>query len=132
MPKFSARSLEALASCDPRLIQLFQRVVERWDCVVLEGHRGEAAQNEAFEKGTSKLRWPDGNHNHLPSLAADVAPYPVQWGNRERFILFAGFVLGVASQLGIPLRWGGDWDSDGDTRDECFSDLVHFEIAEKR
>jgi len=37
--------------------------------------------------------------------------------------------MGVASQMGIKIRWGGDWDSDGSVCDNKFNDLVHFELA---
>ena len=43
---------------------------------------------------------------------------------------FAGYVQGVAEQLGIKIRWGGDWDSDFDFKDQTFNDLVHFELRE--
>ena len=72
--------------------------------------------------------FPKGRHNALPSKAVDVAPYPIDWEDREGFILFAGYVLGVASQLGLNIRWGGDWDGDFDLSDNEFDDLVHFEM----
>ena len=31
-------------------------------------------------------------------------------------------------QLNVNVRWGGDWDSDGETKDNRFDDLVHVEI----
>ena len=130
MPRFSRRSRSQLQTCDPRLRSLFEEAVRHFDCSILKGHRGEEAQNAAFDRGDSQLRWPDGNHNSYPSLAVDVAPYPINWEDRERFTLFAGFVLGLAAARGIPLRWGGDWDSDWQVRDNNFDDLVHFEIHE--
>jgi peptidoglycan L-alanyl-D-glutamate endopeptidase CwlK len=36
--------------------------------------------------------------------------------------------LGVASQMGLKIRWGGDWDMDTQTKDNKFDDLVHFEL----
>jgi peptidoglycan L-alanyl-D-glutamate endopeptidase CwlK len=32
--------------------------------------------------------------------------------------------------MGIKIRWGGDWDSDGDINDNRFDDLVHVEIKD--
>ena len=57
-----------------------------------------------------------------------MAPYPLDWDDRERFQYFAGFVLGTAKQLNLDIRYGGDWDSDNDLKDNNFDDLVHFEI----
>lgn len=128
MPSFSKKSKEQLATCHPDLQRLFNEVIKHYDCVVLEGHRGEAAQNAAFKAGNSKVKWPNGNHNKLPSLAVDVVPYPIDWKNAKRFYDFAGFVRGVANQMGIKIRWGGDWDSDKDLDDNSLIDLPHFEL----
>ncbi len=103
-------------------------VVQYFDCTILEGHRGEERQNFLEESGQSKVRYPDGKHNSTPSNAVDVAPYPIDWEDRERFVLFAGFVLGVARAQGIKLRWGGDWSMDWTTKDNTFFDGPHFEL----
>lgn len=64
----------------------------------------------------------------MPCLAVDVVPYPVDWDDRERFAYFAGIVKGIAFSMGLEIRWGGDWDQDGKTLDEIFSDMPHFEL----
>ncbi len=130
MPSFSARSRERLETCDERLVAVFDEVVKHFDCTILEGWRSEEDQNEAFRTGRSKLKYPDGKHNKQPSFAVDVAPYPVDWENLDRFRYFAGFVMGIASQMGTRLRWGGDWDGDTELRDQKFVDLPHFEVLE--
>ncbi len=130
MPSFSARSRERLETCDQRLVAVFDEVVKHFDCTILEGWRSEEDQNEAFRTGRSKLKYPDGKHNQKPSFAVDVAPYPVDWENLDRFRYFAGFVMGIASQMGTRLRWGGDWDGDTEMRDQKFVDLPHFEVLE--
>ena len=112
MPRFGKRSKKRLATCDDRLQDLFKIVIKYFDCTVIQGLRGEAEQNQAYDAGRSKLRYPDGKHNADPSKAVDVAPYPIDWSDRDRFHYFGGFVLGIASQLGLKIRWGGDWDRD--------------------
>ncbi len=134
MNKYGSKSLENLRTCHPDLQKLFEIVVEYFDNTILEGHRGEKAQNAAFAEGKSKLRWPYGNHNAYPSNAVDVIPYPIDWNDRERIIYFAGFVMGVAKILkknGViqhDIRWGGDWNENTQLKDNSFDDLVHFEI----
>jgi peptidoglycan LD-endopeptidase CwlK len=130
MASFGTRSLAQLRTCDVRLQQLFKEVVKRFDCSVLEGHRNEERQNMLYDMEQSKVKFPVGKHNSNPSKAVDVAPYPIDWDNRERFVLFAGFVLGIANEMGIPIRWGGDWDGDWDTKETSFFDAPHFEIDE--
>ena len=105
-------------------------MVRNFDCSILEGHRDEARQNRMVDDGKSQVRWPDGKHNTTPSLAVDVAAYPIVWDDRERQTLFAGYVLATAKAMGVDLRWGGDWNRDTEVRDNSFDDLVHFEIVE--
>lgn len=130
MPHFSHLSLERLTTCDERLQRLFMAVIREIDCSISYGYRDELAQNDAFEKGLSKKVWPDSKHNSLPSKAIDAIPYPVNWKDKERFYYFGGLVKGVASQMGIKIRWGGNWDSDTDLHDQIFFDLGHFEVVD--
>ncbi|ACF12746.1 L-alanyl-D-glutamate peptidase [Chloroherpeton thalassium ATCC 35110] len=130
MPKFSETSKARLAKCDARLQEIFYAVVTKADCSILEGHRNEQKQRMMLMQGRTKLAWPNSKHNRVPSLAVDVAPYPIIWDERERFIYFAGFVKGIAAAKGIGLRWGGDWDMDNSLKDNRFDDLVHFELIE--
>lgn len=130
MPKFSTKSKQILASVHPDLRRLFETVVERFDCTIVSGHRNEAEQNEKFRQGLSKVQYPDSKHNAYPSNAVDVAPYPIDWEDRERFAYFAGYVMGVAQSLGITIRWGGDFDMDTEVKDSTFYDGGHFELKD--
>lgn len=109
---------------------MFERVVEVFDCKVVCGHRSQLAQDEAFANGFSKKEWPNSKHNKRPSKAVDVAPYPINWSDVERFYYFAGHVMAFAKAMGIELRWGGDWDRDTQVRDQTFMDLAHFEVVD--
>jgi peptidoglycan L-alanyl-D-glutamate endopeptidase CwlK len=129
MPQFGARSLEALEYVEPRLRLVLDEAIRFWDFSVLEGFRGPERQDELFTQGATKVRWPNSAHNSLPSRAVDIAPYPIDWEDTERFVQLAGAILTIARQFGIELRWGGDWDRDGRMSDERFRDLVHFEMT---
>jgi len=150
MPSYSQRSLNNLNSCDQRLQELFFQIVTSFDCTIIEGHRGEKRQNEMFNTGKSKVRWPDSKHNRSPSLAVDVAPYiagrgipwpkkPTDWNNQyerdaymkdfNEFYYFVGFVMATANSLDISIRSGIDWDRDHDVTDQSFLDAPHFELA---
>ena len=131
MAKFGSRSKANLNSCHSDLQKVFNEVIKKVDCSVLCGHRGEEDQNKAFDEGRSKVKYPNGRHNADPSYAVDVTPYPVDWKDRERQTLFAGYVIGVAQGMGIDLRWGGDWDQDFQVKDNTFDDFPHFEIKKK-
>jgi peptidoglycan LD-endopeptidase CwlK len=133
MPSFSATSAGRLATCHPVLQHLFCEVIKHFDCAILEGHRDRATQNEYFRTGKSRLPWPQGKHCSEPSLAIDAAPYHQGRASYDprHCLHFAGFVLGIANQMGIKIRWGGDWDGDNEpVTDQDFQDLVHFELVE--
>ena len=128
MPYFGKSSKKRLSTCDDKLQKVFNEVIKHVDCSVLEGHRSKDRQNKLYEEGKTKVKYPNGRHNRQPSSAVDVTPYPVDWKDRERHTLFAGFVIGVASQMNINLRWGGDWDQDFLVVDNRFDDFPHFEL----
>ena len=128
MPKFGRKSRERLSTWDSKLQKVFNEVIKHVDCSVLEGHREKDRQNKLYEEGKTKVKYPNGRHNRQPSSAVDVTPYPVDWEDRERQTLFAGFVIGVASQMGLNIRWGGDWDQDFQVVDNRFDDFPHFEL----
>jgi len=110
MTAFGKSSMEKLVTCHPDLQRLFLEVVKTFDCVVLCGTRSKDDQEKAFIDGATKEHWPNSKHNSNPSIAIDVAPYPVDWGDFKRFYFFGGVVKGTANVLGINVRWGGDWD----------------------
>ena len=143
MPSFAKASRAHRATCDPRLQRVLDRVIAIFDISVIWGHRGKEDQERAFATGHSTKRWPNSKHNRMPSPAMDVVPWPVDWEDRERFTLMAGFILATADQVareeakaaGLPgpawtLRWGGDWDRDTQVADNKWDDLAHFEIVE--
>lgn len=131
MPSFSETSNRRLSTCHPILQDIFGEVVKHFDCSILEGHRVKEKQDLYKRTGQSKVAWPNSRHNDIPSLAVDAAPYPIDWEDRERFSYFAGFVKGVAAAKGYAIRWGGDWNSDTEVKDNSFDDLPHFELVNK-
>lgn len=130
MYKFSEKSKAKLATCDARLQELFNQVIKHYDCSILEGHRSDERQEELFRQGKSKLRAGQSKHNKNPSLAIDVAPYPIDWNDKNKFYHFVGYVKATADQLNIKIRCGADWDNDNDLNDQTFFDLPHFELVE--
>ena len=120
MPAFSKQSEAKLATIHPDLQNILRTVIRDFDFAVLCGERGEAEQNKAYNTGKSKLRYPLSKHNHKPSLAVDIAPYPIDWYDTGRFHELAGRVLEVAALFDVPIVWGGNW--------ETLKDYPHFEL----
>lgn len=129
MPRFGNESKTQLMSCHPDLIRLANKVIEFVDHSITCGHRGEVDQNKAFDEGKSQKRYPDGEHNKVPSNAMDVAPYPINWNDEEAFTLLAGVYFGVAAMMGIKIRIGADWDGDFNILEHKFKDRPHIELV---
>lgn len=131
MPKYSKQSQERLNSCHEDIQKVFNEVIRWFDNKIIYGRRNKEEQNSLYNATPprTKLQYPYSNHNKTPSMAVDAVPYPVNWDDRERMTLFAGFVLGIASKFGIKLRWGGDWNMNYEVQDNSFDDLAHFELV---
>ena len=129
--KLGSASVRKLGSCHVDIIKLVRLVEKRapFDFAVLEGHRTVERQKELFEQGKTKIDGETrlGKHNYSPSEAVDLAPYPIDWQDTKRFMVLGGVVLSCAKELGVDIRWGADWDRDGDYSDHSFIDLPHFE-----
>ena len=139
MPKLSIKSITTLSHCDDRIIKLMNEVIKRYDFTVISGHRTPSEQFALFEKGRQFI---DGNwiivdikkvvtkldgthnkskHNELPSMAIDIAPYPIDWQDLTRFFELAEIVKAEAKKLDIQITWGGDFKS--------FKDYPHYQIG---
>lgn len=136
----SEKSRRNLNGVHPYLVSVVKGVVDLqvMDFSVNEGVRSVEKQRENIRKGVSKTM----NSKHLVqpdgfAHAVDLYPYPVNMeavnkGNaREiaRFGLLAGLMISVGRAKGIVIKWGYDWDMDGQTLDHNFSDGPHFELV---
>ena len=135
MYKFGKTSLARLSTVHAVLQTLFKRVILRTDCSVTQGTRGKEAQTLVFERGLSRVEWPNSKHNSTPSMAVDVVPWPEKWSSVPAFLKLKDIVLDEWSRMeqenltqDFTLRWGGDWDGDGDREDQTFDDLPHWEL----
>ena len=124
MPKFGKRSKERLRGIDARLVSVLNELVKIMDVTIIEGLRSEQRQEKLLKEGSTKTKF----SKHITGKAVDLAPYPIDWNDRDRFHYMGGMIRGIAKQLNVPVRWGGDWDSDGERKDNRFDDLVHVEI----
>jgi hypothetical protein len=130
MPHFGKKSRERLLQCDLELQEILQEAIKHFDFTITRGHRSEKEQNALFNATpkVTKVKWPNSKHNSYPSQAVDIAPYPVDYNDRERFYYLAGMVMGIAKMKDVPLRWGGNWKSDNNFKSNGFDDLPHFEL----
>lgn len=129
MPRFGRRSRRNLATCDPEIILFCEELIKIVDFSVICGFRDKEAQNEAYNSKPRRSwkKWPESKHNIFPSPAVDLAPWPIDWEDTERFAYFAGYAMRQALLMGFDFIWGGDWDGDFDIQEHRLIDMPHFE-----
>lgn len=113
-----------------------EKAIKIVDFTVIYGHRDKQDQDAAFIAGNSKFEWPKSKHNTMPSMAMDLAPYPIDWTSKPaavaRFYLLGGIIKSIAYDLGIEVRAGWDWNMDWDLSNNKFNDLGHYELINPR
>ena len=105
------------------------------DFTIVEGYRTDEKQHQYFIEDKSKVDVgdPAAKHNYRrPAEAFDAAPFvngAISW-KWQHCIFLAGVMLAAAKKVGEDLRWGGNWDMDGEpVTDQEFQDLVHYELV---
>lgn len=133
---YSQRSLTRLGTCHEDLQLLMREALADPECpsdiTIIEGHRGQARQDQLVEEGKSQLMWPRSRHNSMPSMAVDVAPYvngSVSW-DWEHFTPLVSHIKDVWARLvanelvtgQYTLTAGADWR---------WKDGPHFQLDPK-
>lgn len=134
MPKFGSRSKRRLEGVHPDLVEVLNEAIKYVDFTILEGVRSTDRQQELFDDGKSKtlnskhLEQDDG-YGHAVDLALYHKDRPnVRWDDRDGFVALAFFIKGIATQMGIKIRLGVDWDGDFNIGEHSFFDGPHMEI----
>jgi len=128
---WGAKSLAVRATLDERLQLLVDKLLWYMDVSLLDGYRDERQQAELYGLEKTQVRWPHSKHNSEPSMAVDMQPYPRPENENELWAALgymAGLCYMIAERHGFAVRWGGDWNRDGDLTDNNFDDLFHIEL----
>jgi len=136
--KFGKRSEAELATIKSALSNVCRRALKygEMDATVIQGRRSKTEQNRYFKLGKSRVEWPYGKHNVAEpeklAGAVDIVPCvnaKPSW-NPNHCLVWAGLMLAAAAEEGVKIRWGGNWDRDGEPiTDQDFQDLAHFELV---
>ena len=121
---FGNKSKERLSGVHPDLVKVMEEAIKEspLDFSITEGLRTKERQQELFSAGKSQTM----NSRHLTGKAVDIAVIKdgtVTW-DFKYYQIVADHIKGVATKLGIPLVWGGDWVS--------FKDGPHFELNKSK
>lgn len=117
------RSEQKLEGVHADLAKIVHRAAELCEIefIVTEGVRTMKRQRALLAAGASKTL----KSRHLTGHAIDVAPVidgEVRW-DWPPFYLIADAMKAAATELKIPIEWGGDWRS--------FKDGPHFQLPWK-
>ncbi|AKN44470.1 endolysin [Salmonella phage Kenya-K18] len=120
--KFSKRSLDRLKGVHPDLVRVTHRALELspYDFTITEGLRSLEQSAQNIKNGTSFLKDPSKS-KHVQGRAIDFAPLKngkIDWNDLESFKLVADAFFKAAEELGVKIRWGGDWNQNGSYKDE--------------
>lgn len=144
---YGTRSLEKLETCHPELQRIANEALRLspYDITIIHGWRNMELQNKLFDEGKSKKKFPNSRHNRTSdpmviepenmSDALDFAPWinrNIYWNDTHIFAVIAGCFIAAARNFGHTIRWGGDWDMDGQTTDQRLMDWGHIEIKWSR
>lgn len=152
-------SKDKIALLDNRLQAVLNHyiTIARHDSTIVEGRRSDEQCYINFGKGRTagqclaggcpakyaqpglaKVTWLSKalSSNHRGGKAVDLYPYPVSLvlGNKESvwmplFKDIAEDMKKAADAVGVKIRWGADWDSDGIAHERGETDNPHFEVV---
>lgn len=133
--QLSLRSLNNLTKVHPDLIKVVVRAIQitSVDFIVGAGARSLDEQRRLVAEGKSQTM--DSRHliqSDGLAHAVDLWPWvdgAIPWQEWSAFRHVATAMMTAAAQLGVELRWGGDWDRDGYSTDHSFLDGPHFELV---
>jgi peptidoglycan LD-endopeptidase CwlK len=133
----TTRDETRLSDIDEKLASVVRRAAETCPnpFMVTEGRRTQQRQDDLYAQGRTKpgkiVTWTKDS-KHIKGEAVDVAPLAddgsIPWGDIPRFDEIAQHMFAAAKLYGVNLRWGADWDRDGQVRERGESDSPHFEI----
>jgi peptidoglycan LD-endopeptidase CwlK len=122
MRTYSQRSLANLNGIHPDLRRVIDRALRDTplDFTVIEGLRTKERQKQLVASGASKTM----NSRHLTGHAVDLLPLNPVTGKGEfawpLYDQIGPVVKEAARKEGVPIIWGGDWNT--------FKDGPHFEL----
>lgn len=134
------KSKTAYDTLHPLMQKLMDSVLLRVDITIEFGLRSKEVQDAFFAQKVSKVKFPNSRHNktrdpllktnmYLFSDAVDITPYPLGYKATEKdLIQLSKIVFEEAAKLNIKIRWGGDFNMDGDKTKSDSWDKYHYEL----
>ena len=131
-----------LAGVHPDLIKVVQAaaLICKQPFQVIEGLRTAARQAQLYAQGRTApgniVTWvrvsnhqakPDG-FGHAVDMVAIGADGSIDWNHTAPYDTIDDAMHAAAKSLNIGIRYGGDWDMDGNRHEHGESDIDHWEL----
>ncbi|CQE14551.1 peptidase M15B and M15C DD-carboxypeptidase VanY/endolysin [Yersinia intermedia] len=130
--RFSQRSEGNLKGVNPALVKVVRRAIEitTVDFIVIEGVRTVARQQQLYDQGRKTegkiVTW-TMKSKHIDGNAVDLLPV-TGWDNLASFKAVSKTMFQAASELGVKITWGADWNGNG-IQEKGETDSPHFELS---
>jgi peptidoglycan LD-endopeptidase CwlK len=130
--RFSKRSEKNLEGVNSALVKVVRRALElsSVDFIVIEGVRTVARQQQLYAQGRTEpgkvVTW-TMKSKHIEGRAVDLLPV-TGWDNLSSFKAVSKAMFQAASELGVKITWGADWNGNG-IQEKGETDSPHFEIS---
>ena len=131
----NVRSEKNLVGVDESLAKVVRAVAEVHNILVIEGVRTKERQADLYSQGRTKpgkiVTW-TLQSKHIDGKAVDVVMLKngtIDWNDSKAFEDLGRIMIDTAKRLGVKLRWGYDWDSDGVLKEKGETDGPHFELV---
>ncbi|MGP2410555.1 M15 family metallopeptidase [Yersinia sp. 2553 StPb PI] len=130
--RFSQRSEGNLKGVNADLVKVVRRALElsTIDFIVIEGGRTLARQEQLYAQGRTApgkiVTW-TMRSKHITGNAVDLLPV-TGWDNLSSFKAVSKAMFQAASELGVKITWGADWNGNG-IQEKGETDSPHFEIS---
>ena len=149
MYKFSKTSLERLSTCDDYIQKVLKIALERSeiDFGIAQGERTIEQQFDLYNQKLSRVNPKDYDIKILPlkakhivtkdypkSGAVDVYAFVAGKANwEEKYLSYiAGIIRSIDMELENRMRWGGNFDQDGEIGEKgTFLDMPHHELINR-
>lgn len=124
----SARSQKTLQGIHPDLVKVVIRAhalaqADGLDFIVTDGLRSSETQRKLVAAGKSKTMKSRHLTGHAVDLCASHGVKDVSW-DEDDLRAIAAKMKQAATELGVPIEWGGDWKS--------FVDMPHYQLPWKQ
>lgn len=133
----TTKEIQRLETIHPKLRAVIYEAGKSVDFYIVCGLRDKIDQDLAYEKGFSKVRFPNSKHNKSNdprfgeqiSDAVDLCPFPIDWNDRKKFYQIYNAMMNAAEFLKIKIRAGADFNQDGNLKNDKWVDIPHYELV---